>query len=485
MPGHELGQPLTGSRPDECSLQVMDGTQQITGGLQMTSSIQEATSSEQAVVSESGANEPGANEPMKPTQLKISWLLVEALEDITVEVKPPRRRTYVVTLKKGERLYCFLWRALSFWCSMLVAWGSFLFLTTLAFPLLDMIDPPGLALIMILIIMIIWTCIFGFGFWICFQNGRWDFETDLEAYVVQLWLVGLICEDVTPSAVVRAQRRAEAELARTRFLNRAKGISVAYLVSKLEEELIATFGHKYNESTTFVDLATMLWGPPEKRFEKTVDFLGHASMKSRDRDGEKGVSLCTAISSRDQNAVSDATHFISWTWRYPVSKFLATLAEYCRAYQYDTSKTFVWICFFCNDQFEWLSGGSSDGVAAFGRMLQHIGKVVCVVDDFVAARAAYFSRVWTVFEVFTAFTNGIEVDLALMVDSRQRLMKESLSSLKTALVVDVMSAQATDPNDEQRIKMLISAQDGGADKTNQTVKQLFVDLIAKVLMSSS
>jgi len=192
--------------------------------------------------------------------------------------------------------------------------------------------------------------------------------------------------------------------------------------------------------------------------------------------------LCTAIASQFKDVVSDATHFISWTWRYPVKKFLRTLAEYCQMHKLDPKKTFVWICFFCNDQFDWLSDGVNDGVEAFGNVLKHIGKVVCVVDDYIASRAIYFSRVWTVFEVFTASIEGIEVDLALMADARQRLLQTPVGQVAQAIAVDVMTAQATDPDDEQRIKQLIAGEDGVATTTNDIVKKLFVKLISKVLM---
>jgi len=272
------------------------------------------------------------------------------------------------------------------------------------------------------------------------------------------------------------------ELAKEELRRRCQGISVDFLVSKFDAELRVTLGSEYTEATTFVDLERMMWGVRGNRFKNTVDFFGHASMTNWDREGQAGVSLCTAIASQFPDAVGDATHFISWTWRYPVKKFIRTLQEHCGEHQLDTKKTFVWVCFFCNDQFDWLSGGGNDGVEAFGNVLKHIGKVICVVDDHVASKAIYFGRIWTVFEVFTASIEKIDVDLALMADARRRLLQTPVGQVAQAIEVDVMTAQATDPDDEQRIKQLIAGEDGAATTTNTTVKQLFVKLITSVLM---
>mmetsp|Transcript_49792 Transcript_49792/g.113092 ORF Transcript_49792/g.113092 Transcript_49792/m.113092 type:complete len:516 (-) Transcript_49792:391-1938(-) len=266
--------------------------------------------------------------------------------------------------------------------------------------------------------------------------------------------------------------------------DRGKGVAVEFMVHNWELELQKLFGDQYNETTTFVDLATLLWGPPESRFDKTVDLFGHATMIASTRDGKAGVSLCTAIAKTFPPAVSDATHFISWSWRYSVKKFIRTLQEYCRVHALNRRDVYVWICFVCNNQFDWLSAGGQDGVNAFGSMLTHIGRVVCVVDNYVAKDAVYFKRLWPVFEVFTACTKKVPIDLALMEDAKDQLIGATLIEAGDAIVVDVMSAQATDPSDEKRIKEMIADESGAATRTNDTVKELFVTMIAKLLLSN-
>ena len=48
----------------------------------------------------------------------------------------------------------------------------------------------------------------------------------------------------------------------------------------------------------------------------------------------------------------------------------------------NTGEVFVWVCFLCNNKFE--SEGDNDGVTEFGTVLNKIGRVICVVDDYLA-----------------------------------------------------------------------------------------------------
>jgi len=92
---------------------------------------------------------------------------------------------------------------------------------------------------------------------------------------------------------------------------------------------------------------------------------------------------------------------------------------------------------------------------------------------------------WPVFEVFTARSENLDIDLALMEDARQRLLREILSNVSGAIVVDVLSATATDPKDEKRIKALIADEGGTANATNETVRGLFVNMIGKLIMTDT
>jgi len=259
-----------------------------------------------------------------------------------------------------------------------------------------------------------------------------------------------------------------------------QGVSVEFLVLEFDEALQKEFGDQYTESTTFVELGEMLWGPEGERFEKTRDLFGHVSMPNEKRGGKRGVSLCTAIAKKSARDVSDATLFISWTWRYSVKQFIRTLHQYCHRHRLPTRTTYVWVCFLCNDQFDWLAGGKKDGVEEFGKVVAQIGKVVCVVDHYLAAQALYFGRVWTVYEVHFASRHNIRIDIALMANAKIELDKANFGSVREGMVVDVMEAKASNQEDEDRIKEIVRQQ-GGGPAMNETVAELFVKMISGML----
>jgi len=301
--------------------------------------------------------------------------------------------------------------------------------------------------------------------------AAWDY---FQKTAIALWKAK---KDAKAAKKLEEQRRKEAQR------RRSQGISVSFLVSDLDQMLAQEFGDKYNEETTFQDVGGWLWGSREEgaaRFQGKPDFLGHATMENPDT-AEPGVSLCEAIAAKFPRHVSSANVFISWTWRYSVKALLEALRKYCADRGLDTAKTFVWLCFLCNNQHEWLSGAPNDGVEGFGGMIERIGKVVCVVDSFSAADAVYFRRLWTVFEVFIALTKNIPIDLALMSDAEQRLFVTAFGQLKESLIVDVMNATATEKEDEDKIKLMIQRASNGSQGVNDAVKQLFLKLFNKLL----
>mmetsp|Transcript_51439 Transcript_51439/g.135734 ORF Transcript_51439/g.135734 Transcript_51439/m.135734 type:complete len:208 (+) Transcript_51439:1298-1921(+) len=192
--------------------------------------------------------------------------------------------------------------------------------------------------------------------------------------------------------------------------------------------------------------------------------------------GTPGVSLREAIAANNPKHVKDATMFLSWTWRYKVREFLQALKNYCIDQELEMADCYVWVCFFCNNQFQWLSGEPHDGVETFGETVKQIGNVVCVLDTFKAVESLYFSRLWTVFEVFTACAAGVRIDFCLMGDSEDELMDTTLRMLTKSVIIDVMNAQASDKRDELKIKGLITATPDGAETINIRVAQLFLDM---------
>mmetsp|Transcript_15180 Transcript_15180/g.33849 ORF Transcript_15180/g.33849 Transcript_15180/m.33849 type:complete len:269 (-) Transcript_15180:30-836(-) len=259
--------------------------------------------------------------------------------------------------------------------------------------------------------------------------------------------------------------------------HRAKGISILFMLGYLEQLLSRQFGVEFTDETTFEDLARLLWGPPGT-FTAAVDFLGHASMLDPN-DGEAGASLTDAIDAMFPGHVGKATLFISWTWRYKVRGFLNTLRAYCLDNRVGQDQ-YIWMCFFCNNQRQWLSGVRNSAAEEFADMVTYIGKVVSVVDNYRAADAQYFQRLWPVYEIFVASQQGITITLALMEEACDELQNERLGQLRNAIDVDVMQASASVQADVVAIRSQIAAGQGGANRVNQVVRDLFVEMLQKL-----
>merc|ERR1711972_727000 len=127
--------------------------------------------------------------------------------------------------------------------------------------------------------------------------------------------------------------------------------------------------------------------------------MGGSQEKVCPRDGRLGCALVDAVEPRFRG---QATHFISWCWAYRVETMLGALDRWCRVNSIDPDATFLWICFFCNNQrlilIDKEACGSDNLAHTFRSKLTGIGQVVIVLEDY--RDPLYLSRIWTVYEVF-------------------------------------------------------------------------------------
>merc|ERR1711957_565255 len=125
------------------------------------------------------------------------------------------------------------------------------------------------------------------------------------------------------------------------------------------------------------------------------------------------------------------------------------------------------MCFFVNNQYRILyTPDSASSIEesldeVFGRNLLRIGSVLALLDSFEAP--TYLSRIWTIFEQYTAIKLGVPVRMILPPEAAQKLVveihagKPGILRVKDALCrVDSRNAVASVMADELKVKKLIS-----------------------------
>ena len=127
--------------------------------------------------------------------------------------------------------------------------------------------------------------------------------------------------------------------------------------------------------------------------------------------------------------------------------------------------------FFVVQQFRLIS--NADGLeAVFERQLKSVKYMVALLDTW--ERPQYCTRIWTVFEQYTAAKLGVEVKMILPPDQMESFKAAMRSSNVSAVTqnltqIDVENAKASVPKDEETVKALIQ-QHSSFDAVNKAVK---------------
>lgn len=116
--------------------------------------------------------------------------------------------------------------------------------------------------------------------------------------------------------------------------------------------------------------------------------------------------------------------------------------------------------------------------ATFQNNLHRIGKVVAILDDF--QKPLYLTRVWTIFEQYTALSLGLPVEMILPPKADELLISEvktgdvGLDNITRSLMkVDVENSKATMKHDEDAVKKLIR-EGAGFHSVNSAVQASLV-----------
>jgi len=189
------------------------------------------------------------------------------------------------------------------------------------------------------------------------------------------------------------------------------------------------------------------------------------------RDGHEHCSLVDALHKEGNSA--KANQFQSWVWTYTCSTVLDAQRRWREETQCKTP-TYVWWCFFCNNQYRMLQDGqtaSTEELAdTFGANLKRIGKMWILLDSLTQAK--YVGRIWCIFEVFVARSYDIPCSIILPEGEAHLNSKlVTIQQLKEACVVHAEGATAGKKADEDGIKKLIIDEFGSFAAVNAVVEE--------------
>ena len=201
---------------------------------------------------------------------------------------------------------------------------------------------------------------------------------------------------------------------------------------------------------------------------------------------------CSIVDALDlEKMASPATHFLSWCWSYNLSMYTESWQLWLRENRkrgMRSGSIFVWQCFFCNNQYriEENRNAINDSLGAiFRTRLLKIRKMVVLLDKFMAPQ--YLSRVWCVYEMYTALTSS-EVSIDFMLPPQQAFeIQDMIRDLGYKQIeesferVNSESATASRLEDENKVKHEIRQSPGGfaavdskvVEKMKEWVKQQF------------
>mmetsp|Transcript_30533 Transcript_30533/g.70403 ORF Transcript_30533/g.70403 Transcript_30533/m.70403 type:complete len:862 (+) Transcript_30533:143-2728(+) len=204
------------------------------------------------------------------------------------------------------------------------------------------------------------------------------------------------------------------------------------------------------------------------------------------RDGRLGCALVDTLQRPHRRR---CTHYLSWTWQYSVDLIQDALCELMSELSLKPSETFLYMCFFVNNQYRILYDGAGVGSVnleeVFETTIHRVGQVVAILDDWKEPR--YLTRIWTIFEQFTAIK--LEMPVTMIMPQKQNMSlidqvragEEGILRVTESLCkFETEKATATNPSDETKVKALIRST-RGFDFVDAKVKEFMLHWVGNVV----
>ena len=153
----------------------------------------------------------------------------------------------------------------------------------------------------------------------------------------------------------------------------------------------------------------------------------------------------------------------------------------------DPTKAFLWMCFFCNNQYRIMEEGTQTGSenlqAIFESHLAAAGRMLLLLDRI--QEPIYTSRAWCIFETYVCIQQDIPMTIILP-ESAETSFREAfrsgdgIAALTSALdAMDVRKAEASSKADELLIKGIIKDHIG-FQAVNTAVRSRLVDQLTSL-----
>ncbi|CAK9069513.1 unnamed protein product [Durusdinium trenchii] len=205
------------------------------------------------------------------------------------------------------------------------------------------------------------------------------------------------------------------------------------------------------------------------------------------RDGRLGCALVDTLARPYRRP---CTHYLSWTWKYTIHLVQDALSCWLQEMCLESDGVFLYMCFFVNNQYRILfekdGVGSSNLEHVFEDTLTRIGRMVAILDDWYDP--TYLTRIWTIFEQFTAIKLGnITVTMVLPRGKNQSLIeqiREGEDGIRhvTQSLCKFQSRHATafSKEDEENVKALIKATIGFRE-VDHKIEQFMLNWVGNVV----
>jgi tetratricopeptide (TPR) repeat protein len=136
------------------------------------------------------------------------------------------------------------------------------------------------------------------------------------------------------------------------------------------------------------------------------------------RDGKLGAAYVDCLSGEDN--VGTANVMLSYAWGNTVEDIVEVLLKYCSKKKLNPKQTYVWLCCLCNNQHRVAEKDVSfhDFKEIFGEHVKNIGHIVALLTPW--DKPLYLTRVWCIFEIFTASNCDGCKDLSIGMPTKEK-----------------------------------------------------------------
>lgn len=237
-------------------------------------------------------------------------------------------------------------------------------------------------------------------------------------------------------------------------LSEMLGVGMQYIMSEFPLEAERATG---TANPRFSELARhVCYGPTARGFGKVCP-----------RDGRMNCSYVDALPPQHKGR---ATHFVSWKWSYSLDDVCSSLQTWrLQNRTVDPASTYLWMCFFTNNQFRVMdSMDSMDPSARLKQHLQHIGRALVMFDSF--CKPIFVERAWCIFEMAHFLKGNLTVEFTVparvLTEGKQMPVEQLMSQVQA---LDSSNCTAPLRDDEDYVRKFVN-EVCGFDAVNQEIR---------------